>query len=134
MNEYGLTQALCKALEENAVLMEAVKGIHTHVPETQNPPYLHLHVVDVTDASLLPTRPRANAKIQLDFYSEYRGVVELQGVMGVISRQLNGLTLPLKWKEKVGTACFREHAQHQSLLSDEKTRKGTLTYQCLIQF
>jgi len=134
MNDYGLTQALYQKLLGNRTLMEAVTGIYTHIPEDASPPYLHLQLLEITDASATPGRPSASLKFQLDFYSQYHGVVELQGVMGVLSRYLKGIPLPLMWQKNRGMACLRELSQQQSLQSDGLTRKGTLTYQCLIQF
>ena len=134
MNDYGLSQGFCKYLAANKIIKEAVKGIFSHMPPEINPPYIHFHVVEVCDGGGTASKPKASLKLQVDFYSQYTGVVELHGVMGHLSRYLDGAILSLTWNKKSGTACFKELNQTYTLLKDDLTRKGSLIYQCLVKF
>lgn len=134
MNDYGLTQALYQYLLNDSSLIKAINGIYTHIPEDEPAPYLHFYISELVPGNLNPDKPKASLQMQFDFYSQYKGVAELHGIMGHLSRLLQGLNLNLAWNQKKGLACFKELSQRQTLLQNEVTRKGSIMCQIFMQF
>lgn len=134
MNDYGFSKALTSFLLQQKDLMESAKFLFSHIPEESHPPYLHFQLDQFTEASPLPSHPKVSFKLHLDFYSTYKGIIEINGVMGLLSRLLEGRSLILKWKGKPGHVCLKEQSHSIRLLPDQQTRQGRLTFHCMLNF